>query len=191
MLVQLEDQFSSSFISKLGVRQGGVASPKLFSIYIEELANRIENTMLGIPVYHTIINIMMYADDIILVATNKDELQKQLNVVGHLGIEYGIKFNQAKCELLVFNKNLKRSTHEANLDMNTKPVTLNGIEIPEVRSFRYLGMIFTEDCKSTDHLTKRRKAAFAMLSRIEKLGFNNGCMKPRIIGNMLKTYIRT
>ena len=29
-----------------------------------------------------------------------------------------------------------------------------------------------------------------MLSRIEKLGFNNGDMKPHIMGNMFKTYIR-
>ena len=37
MLVKVDDEFSSIFIPKLGVRQGGVASLKLFAIFIEDV----------------------------------------------------------------------------------------------------------------------------------------------------------
>ena len=154
------------------------------------MADSIDELRIGIKVDKAIINLMMYADDIIVVSPTKVGLQKQLNAIGKYGIEHGIKFNQLKCELLIFHKNRKRSQLQESLDHFQGQVTLNNIPIPEVTSFRYLGIIFSEDLDSTAHLTKRRQAAFAMLAKIEKLGFNNGCMKPQIIGNMFKTYIR-
>ncbi len=45
----------------------------------------------------------------------------------------------------------------------------NGIEISEVNSFRYWGLHFSDDFKSTTHSGKRRQSAFAMLAKIEKL----------------------
>ena len=41
LMVQLGDEFSSLFKSTLGVRQGGVLSPKLFAIYIEDIAEKV------------------------------------------------------------------------------------------------------------------------------------------------------
>jgi hypothetical protein len=144
MLVQITDEFSTPFLAKLGVRQGGVASPKLFSIYIEDLADSIDELRIGIKVDKTIINLMMYADDIIVVSSTKADLQIQLNAIGKYGIEHGIKFNQLKCELLIFHKNRNRSQLQESLDQFQGQVTLNNIPIPEVTSFRYLGIIFSK-----------------------------------------------
>jgi len=97
MLVKVDDEFSSIFIPKLGVRQGGVASPKLFAlIFIEDVVTSVDNTSAGIQINNTTINKMMYADDIIVVATNKKAIQETLNCVGMYGTEHGIKFNPAK-----------------------------------------------------------------------------------------------
>jgi len=71
-----------------------VASPKFFAIYIEDLAKIIDETGLGIQVEISKINIMMYADDVIVVAITRDNLPKQQDVVGQFGDENGIKFNQ-------------------------------------------------------------------------------------------------
>jgi hypothetical protein len=62
--------------------------------------------------------------------------------------------------------------------------------ISVVNQIRYLGLIFNSDLTIKAHLTKRRQPAFAMLSRIDKLDFNNGSLKPHVMGNMFKTYIR-
>ena len=190
MLIQIGDEFSSLFTPRLGVRQGGACSPKLFAIYIEDLAAKLDSTGIGIKVTSSVINVMMYADDIILVATSKQELQRLLDITGLFGVERGIKFNPLKCELIIFNVNRKRNQAELIRDSYDGPVTINGQHIPEVNTIKYLGIIFNNDYTFKAHLEKRRKAAFHMLSRIEKLGFNNGCVKPNLVGNMFKTYIR-
>ncbi len=74
----------------------------------------------------------MYADDIIVMATKKHELQMQLSIVGAYGVKNGIKFNPSKCEILVFSKNYKRSKHECAHDDWQEDAMLNGIVVPEV-----------------------------------------------------------
>ena len=61
--------------------------------------------------------------------------------------------------------------------------------IPEVKQFRYSGIIFNEKMNNEAHIEKRRQATFAMINRIRKLGFDAGNMHPNLIGNMFKTYV--
>ena len=48
MIVQLNEKFSELFRTTMGVRQGGVLSPKLFSIFVEDLLRELEMACLGI-----------------------------------------------------------------------------------------------------------------------------------------------
>ena len=43
MVLQIGDTFSKLFKTTTGVRQGGVMSPKLFSIYIEDLLVEVDD----------------------------------------------------------------------------------------------------------------------------------------------------
>ena len=61
----------------IGVRQGCVLSPILFSIYINGLAKEIENTGIGINILGRKIAILMYADDIVIVADTAEDLQRE------------------------------------------------------------------------------------------------------------------
>jgi hypothetical protein len=70
--------FSLLFLTSLGVRQGGVASPKLFSIYIEDIVKEIRKNKAGIKIKNSIIDIIMFADDINVVATTNHDLQSIL-----------------------------------------------------------------------------------------------------------------
>ena len=67
---------------------------------------------------------------------------------------------------------------------------LNGLVVPEVEHFRYLGIMFNNKLSNETHLEKRRQATFAVLNRIKKLGFDAGNMHPKLLGNMFKTYVR-
>jgi hypothetical protein len=63
MLVDLEGEFSSLFKTTLGVRQGGVLSPLLFIIYINNVLKSIEELEIGTRIGDLLIDILAYADD--------------------------------------------------------------------------------------------------------------------------------
>ncbi len=62
-----------------GVRQGHVLSITLFNIYIDDLAKEIKYMNLGIPVNIFLVLILLYADDIDLLAENEADLQCMTN----------------------------------------------------------------------------------------------------------------
>ncbi len=76
---------------------------------------------------------------------NKKAIQDTFNCVGNYGTEHGIKFNPAKCELITFNNNMKRTNCETNKDLWQEPVTINQIQIPEAKSIRCLSVYFSDD----------------------------------------------
>ena len=65
MLVQLEEEISKPFKTTVGVRQGGVLSPLLFSIYVNDILIEIQKLNLGYELGEMMIDILAYADDIL------------------------------------------------------------------------------------------------------------------------------
>ena len=57
-----------------GVRQGGILSPFLFKLYIDNLISVISNEDIGCKLGIIRINILAYADDIVFLADNSDNL---------------------------------------------------------------------------------------------------------------------
>ena len=58
-----------------GVRQGGVLSPLLFNLYIDDLSKKLNNCYLGCTVNDILINHLIYADDLVLLAPSAHALQ--------------------------------------------------------------------------------------------------------------------
>ena len=75
------NSYSEVFRTKMGVRQGGVLSPKLFAIFVDDLLNELESTDLGIKVGRLWIAVIMYADDILLMAETKEKMSDLLKVI--------------------------------------------------------------------------------------------------------------
>ena len=62
-----------------GVRQGGVLSPCLFAIFIDDLAKHVSVTCKGCHFGFICLSIILYADDINLLAPSVTALQSLLN----------------------------------------------------------------------------------------------------------------
>ena len=72
--------FSHEVKLSAGVRQGGVLSPSLFALYIDNVLDKINNSGLGCYINHICYNAIMYADDILLISLSVTDLQKMVNI---------------------------------------------------------------------------------------------------------------
>ena len=63
-----------------GVRQGGVLSPTLFALYVDDILIKLSNSKLGCHIKRICVNSFMYADDLLLIANSVSDLQKLVNI---------------------------------------------------------------------------------------------------------------
>ena len=68
MHVRWNNTISTGFNVRNGVRQGGILSPYLFCIYVEELSKMLNNVHVGCFVGTMLVNHLMYADDLVLLS---------------------------------------------------------------------------------------------------------------------------
>jgi len=63
-----------------GIRQGGVLSPYFFALYIDNIVKKINDSKLGCYMKWVCTSILLYADDILLVAPSVTSLQQLLHL---------------------------------------------------------------------------------------------------------------
>ena len=110
MLNEFETDF---FNCPIGVKQGDNISATLFSVFINDLAEEVKNTKVGINLTEKVanedfndqfqdffINILLYADDIILLAANENDLQFLLNIVENWCHKWRLEVNLAKTNIM-------------------------------------------------------------------------------------------
>src|SRR5688572_29871948 len=79
-----------------GVRQGGLPSPLLFSVYIDNLIKMLQHANLGSRVGLNYVGCIVYADDIVLLSQSVSCIQEMLNMCDLYATEFDVKFNSAK-----------------------------------------------------------------------------------------------
>ena len=75
---------SSTFTIRNGTRQGSVASPSFWSIYLNPLFEKLRAAGIGCTVEQMWIGIVGYADDIILLAPTRSAAQRMLCICENL-----------------------------------------------------------------------------------------------------------
>ena len=76
-----------------GVRQGGILSPYLFCVYMDDLSNKLNNVNSGCIIGSSLINHLMYAGDLVLMAPSSMGLSVLLSLCSEYGIEHDIELN--------------------------------------------------------------------------------------------------
>ena len=87
--ILLNDLETDYFNCPIGLKQGDSISATLFSIFINDLAEEIKSSGIGLNLNEHLLsvndnfflNILLYADDVILMASNENDLQFLLNIV--------------------------------------------------------------------------------------------------------------
>ena len=84
---------SSCFSISNGVRQGGILSPVVFSIYMDDLFVVLLQSGIGCHIDDQCINYVFYADDLCLMAPCAIALQELINLRYDYSIEIDMNFN--------------------------------------------------------------------------------------------------
>ena len=101
------------FIVTNGIRQGGVLSPYLFAVYLDELSIQLGSARVGWTVGNMVVNHLMFADDICAFSHSISGLQCLLNICGDYAAEHEITFNCNKTIGVLFcPKTYKQPAHQ-------------------------------------------------------------------------------
>ena len=187
----LKDGFKSSiFKTTTGVKQGGPVSALLFALYIEDLVAELDKTGIGIKIGNININILLYADDIVLISNTKKEMQIMLELTGNFGNKIELKFNPTKTNYLAINETHKTTNKQILNDLKIQ-LKLDNKIIDRVDKVTYLGTVISDNLKSKSHILNRIALSFAGVSRLNKETlFDSIQLNPNVKFQQYKTYIR-
>jgi len=175
------------FLALIGVKQGGVISPRLFALYICAIIEAVEGTKVGAVIGNMLLNIMMYADDIILVSFARICLQRLLDLVGEFGLKREIKFNPDKSLVMVFDKSIRKTQKN---EIINNPFKMNGLEIPLEIKMRYLGIFYDEHGSHKLHLATKMESATKRLAELNRIGIYSQEMSAHMKAQVYQTMIR-
>ncbi len=131
--VRLNQYITPWFNTVSGVRQGDVLSPTLFAVFINDLSTELKRLQVGIPIGDEYISVLLYADDIVLLAENEEALQKMLDALGDWSRNWRLKVNCCKSKIIHFRKK-QRPITQCNFTYQNTPIEI-------VCNYKYLGCI--------------------------------------------------
>ena len=112
------------FHCEIGLRQGKVLSPILFSLFVEDLELFLEkDTNCGLYINDIVCILLLLADDMAVIGRSQQELQQHLNFLHEYCDKWGLKVNRSKTKIVVFRKR-GRPTEAENGAMQVKILKL-------------------------------------------------------------------
>ena len=167
--VRANGSFTSFFECPIGLKQGCLLSPILFSIFIEKLVKKMwESGIRGLQLFPEIIEILLllFADDVILLSDTIIGLQRQLSILEYFCDDYHVEVNTVKTKVLVFRNG-------GNLARREK-WTYKGTSLEVVNGFHYVGLLLTTQMSLngmvSDIALKGKKAMVSIFSTLSAYG---------------------
>ena len=133
-----------------GVRQGGILSPYLFNVYVDELSEELNKCNVGCNLNGHLINHIMYADDLVLISPSSAQL---LHECEKCGTRYDLKYNAKKSAVMIYRSMTLKGCTIPNFK-------LNGIILHVVASYKYLGHYITDDLSDDVDINRQRRTLF-------------------------------
>ena len=178
--------FTEPFEVQRGVAQGAVESPWVYSIFIDGMARALKRAGLGIMVAGRRVPLLMYADDVILMASSPRELEAMNAVVTEFARRNRFEYNGKKSGVMVFNA----TPTIRDIVKNTR-WELSGKVVKVVNEYTYLGTTTTSNVEDwRPHVqsviaeAKRRSGELLYLCR-----FDRG-MRPRTAVTLWQSLVR-
>jgi hypothetical protein len=172
--VQINTNRSDYFPCSIGVRQGENLSPLLFALYLNDLEKFLNDHGFNGPSdlhinsrcefldnleIYLKLAMLLYADDMILMADNPNELQNALNLLQDYCEEWHLMVNINKSKAMIFSRGKPR--------VNIPEFIYAGNRLELVDHFTYLGVTFSHNGNFAKAIKERynkgMKAMFGLL----------------------------
>ena len=147
---------SNTFRIRNGTRQGSVASPTFWSVYLNPLFEQLREAGVGCTIGGLWMGMIGYADDIILLAPTRSAAQQMLNICEDFATMYNIRYStdedpkKSKCKAMYMVG--KGGT------MLTKPMplVLCNKDLPWVETCEHLGHTLSSDGTMKQDIREKR-----------------------------------
>ena len=137
MKVRWEKSLSDPFHVSNGVRQGGVLSPVLFSVYLDGLLQKLADSGVGCHWGNLFAGAVCYADDIVLLAPCPSALRILLDICSSYADTHGLQFNAEKTQLICF--------HLRHTRVYLPDINFNNVVLHYSKEVTHLGHILSSD----------------------------------------------
>ncbi len=150
-LVCIAGSKSDLFPVHVGLRQGCPLSPVLFIIFMDRISRRSQG-LEGVGFGDHAISSLLFADDVVVLATSDQDLQHALGRFAAECEAVGMRISASKSEAMVLSR--KRVAC---------PLQVGGVLLPQVEEFKYLGFLFTSEGRMEWEIDRRIGAASAVM----------------------------
>lgn len=183
--IRIAGHYSNNLNITRSVLQGESLSPKLFSLFVDDIVNVVNKSgYTGIRIGQHNVHILLFADDIALIGVTAEELQVKINLVRLYFQESKMKVNLTKTKVVVFRRNKKLGCFHFKWG-NEK------IEI--VDSYVYLGIPFHFSGKfesaANFFLQKAQKALDAVMTVLWKGKIGNFNIQERLFNSICQSVL--
>ena len=145
-----------------GVRQGGSSSPSIFAFFINDLIESLKAVNKGIKFNDNVLCCLTYADDVLILAENENDMQNLLNYVYDWCRKWRLIINFSKTSVVHFRN---RGKHRSEFEFK-----IGNQKVEYASVYRYLGVHMNEHLdfvNTADTLSKAGgRALDAAISKI-------------------------
>ena len=164
--VKTQTGLTSVFNCPTGVRQGCCISPILFSFFLNDLKDFVSVDSYGIDLDFCKIFLLLFADDLVMFAESKIELQRLLNKLHEYCSQWNLKVNIDKTNVIVFRNGGYLRKYEKWFYGN--------IQLKVVTYYKYLGLVISSRlawymCQKT-LAEQAAKTLFGLKASLNKFG---------------------
>lgn len=153
---------SATFVISDGLRQGGVMSPTLFIIIMDDVIKAAERKSKKVHIgFNKLtpvsVTVCAFADDVMICAAKEKELQENLQIWEEELKKRNMKINTNKTKVMVLSKENK----EINLEISQS-------KIEQVDVFKYLGVLIDREGNMENEINERITKATRLYHSLNK-----------------------
>lgn len=147
--IRINGAYTDWFEISMGVRQGCVASPWLFNLFMDSCLSELKERECGLRMNGLLVKCLLYADDQVLLASSADDLQEMVTCMNESFMKKGMKVNVNKTKVMVL---------ERDEIVTECKIMIGDDKVEQVEEFVYLGCMFTRDGTCDGDIERRVKA---------------------------------